>query len=108
MEAKNENLSSGFGQCIAEMVGARIFNEARKRVGFIASQNTLENVQIMLLQATYHEATARHLDFWRLTIMASMACQVLIKCQPIEWQSHHGDLVKRAYWTCVLAVVKLL
>ena len=30
VEAKNENLSNGFGQCIAEMVGARIFNEAKQ------------------------------------------------------------------------------
>lgn len=27
VEAKNENLKTGLGQCIAEMVGARIFNE---------------------------------------------------------------------------------
>ncbi len=30
VEAKNENLSTGFGQCIAEMVGARIFNEKKQ------------------------------------------------------------------------------
>jgi hypothetical protein len=27
VEAKNENLKSGFGQCIAAMLGARLFNE---------------------------------------------------------------------------------
>jgi hypothetical protein len=27
VEAKNENLKAGFGQCIAAMVGARVFNE---------------------------------------------------------------------------------
>ena len=27
VEAKNENLKTGIGQCVAEMVGARIFNE---------------------------------------------------------------------------------
>jgi hypothetical protein len=27
VEAKNENLKSGMGQCIAEMVGAQVFNE---------------------------------------------------------------------------------
>ena len=27
VEAKNENLKSGLGQCVAEMVGARLFNE---------------------------------------------------------------------------------
>ncbi|KAK1808457.1 hypothetical protein LTR12_017185 [Friedmanniomyces endolithicus] len=63
----------------------------------------LENVQINLLQATYYEATARHLDFWRSTVAASMACQVLVRCQPIDWSSAEGDLIKRAYWTCVLS-----
>src|SRR5262249_35032841 len=29
VEAKNDNLKSGIGQCIAEMVGARLFNEQR-------------------------------------------------------------------------------
>lgn len=27
VEAKNENLKSGFGQCIAEMVAAQLFNQ---------------------------------------------------------------------------------
>lgn len=95
---------SGFrGGTLERPPGIEIFNEARRRLGFVATQNTLENVQIMLLQATYYEATARHLDYWRSTVTASMACQVLIKCQTIDWQTPHGDLIKRAYWTCVLS-----
>jgi len=31
VEAKNENIINGLGQCIAEMVGAKIFNEAEGR-----------------------------------------------------------------------------
>ncbi|KXT11284.1 hypothetical protein AC579_1673 [Pseudocercospora musae] len=95
---------SGFrGGTAVRPPGLEIFNEARKRIGFIAMQMTLENVQIMLLQATYFEATARHLEFWRSTVSASMACQVLVKCQTIDWSTQYGDLVKRAYWCCVLA-----
>lgn len=30
VEAKNENLATGFGQCIAEMIGARIFNQNKQ------------------------------------------------------------------------------
>ena len=29
VEAKNENLATGYGQCIAEMIGAKIFNEQK-------------------------------------------------------------------------------
>ncbi|KAK5127671.1 hypothetical protein LTR08_004352 [Meristemomyces frigidus] len=32
-----------------------------------------------------------------------MARQVLIRCQNIDWASTEGDLIKRAYWTCILA-----
>jgi len=90
------------GGSAAKPPGLEIFNEARKRVGFMATETTLINVQIMLLQATYYEATGRHLDFWRSTVSASMACQVLIKCQSMDWQSYYGDMLKRAYWSCVL------
>jgi hypothetical protein len=31
VEAKNENLKSGLGQCVAAMVGARLFNEREKQ-----------------------------------------------------------------------------
>lgn len=30
VEAKNDNIKSGLGQCIAEMVAARLFNESRR------------------------------------------------------------------------------
>ncbi|KAK4546665.1 hypothetical protein LTR36_001883 [Oleoguttula mirabilis] len=94
---------SGFrGGSIDSPPGLGLFNEARRRLGFVATQCSLQNVQIMLLQATYYESTARHLDFWRSTVAASMACQVLIRCQNIDWASTEGDLIKRAYWTCIL------
>ncbi len=33
VEAKNENLKSGLGQCVAAMVGARLFNEREGQPG---------------------------------------------------------------------------
>lgn len=94
---------SGFrGGSVEEPPGLEIFNEARRRTGFVMTECTLENVQINLLQATYYESMGRHLDFWRSTVAASMACQVLVRCQTIDWSSTSGDLIKRAYWTCVL------
>lgn len=82
--------------------GLEIFNEARRRTGVIATQTGLLNVQIMLLQATYFEACARHADFWSSVSAASMACRYLIRGQPMDWLSVQGELVKRAYWVCVL------
>ncbi|KAK5725118.1 hypothetical protein LTR17_013231 [Elasticomyces elasticus] len=95
---------SGFrGSTVNEPPGLELFNEAQRRHDFVMTLCTLENVQINLLQATYYEATARHLDFWRSTVAASMACQVLVRYQPIDWSSTEGDLIKRAYWTCELS-----
>lgn len=96
--------ASGFrGGTADKPPGLDIFNEARRRIGFVATQTTLESVQILLLEAIYYESTARHLDFWRTTVAASMACQVLIRCKAIDWSSTDGDLTKRAYWTCILS-----
>jgi hypothetical protein len=56
-------------------------------------------------------------EFWRLTVSASLACQVMINwyifqsnrlalliesSNTIDWDSPKGDLIKRAYWHCVL------
>ena len=95
---------SGFrGGSAEKPPGLAIFNEARRRIGFVSHESSLENIQILLLEAIYYEANARHLDFWRSTVAASMACQMLIKCKIIDWPSPTGDLVKRAYWTCMLS-----
>ena len=95
---------SGFrGGTVDKPPGLATFNEARRRIGFISTQSSLQNLQILLLESIYYEANARHMDFWRCTVAASMACQILIKCRNIDWSSAEGDLIKRAYWTCVLS-----
>jgi hypothetical protein len=90
--------SSGFrGGSIERPPGLGLFNEARRRIGIVNTRPCLKTVQIMLLQATYFEASARHLDFWTSTSAASLACTCLIKSQQIDWTLSYGDLVKRAY-----------
>lgn len=99
-----DGAASGFrGGSVNKPPGIEIFNEARRRLGFVSNMCSLENVQILLLQATYYESNSRHLDFWRSTVAASMACQVLIKCQGIDWATQTGDMIKRAYWACILS-----
>jgi hypothetical protein len=101
--SSKDDVPSGFRGGTAERPpGLEIFNEVRRRLGFIMTTCTIENVQIMLLQATYYEANSRHLDFWRCAVAASMAMQVFIRCQEIDWQSQSGDMITRAYWACVL------
>lgn len=82
--------------------GIEFLSEARRRIGFIMHDCSLENVQIYLLQATYYEACARHMDYWRSCASASMAFQVYIRCERIDWSTPRADLIKRVYWTCIL------
>lgn len=101
--ASSNGRPSGFRGGTAETPpGLAIFNEARRRSGFVTPMTTLENVQILLLEATYYEAHARHLEFWRCSVAASMACQFLIRCDQPNWATPHGDLIRRAYWACML------
>ncbi|KAI6087819.1 hypothetical protein F4821DRAFT_99964 [Hypoxylon rubiginosum] len=80
--------------------GLLFFNEARKRMGFNLTECSLENVQMFALAAIYHGTCCHHLEFWRLTTSASLACQALLTSNPEELTTHRGDLVRRAFWHC--------
>ncbi|KAL1871061.1 hypothetical protein VTK73DRAFT_2257 [Phialemonium thermophilum] len=58
--------------------GLTLFNEARRRMGFNLADCSLENVQIFALASLYYGSCCRHLEFWRMTTSASLACQALI------------------------------
>jgi hypothetical protein len=51
VEAKNENMKAGIGQCLAEMIAARVFNEQRGRdeewvYGVVTTGNTWKFLQL--------------------------------------------------------------
>jgi hypothetical protein len=51
VEAKNENMKAGIGQCLAEMIAARVFNERRGRdgervYGVVTTGNTWKFLQL--------------------------------------------------------------
>ncbi len=64
VEAKNENMSSGLGQCVAEMVAVRLFNERNnqpivKVYGVVTTGTNwrflvLENNQLMIDTEEYY------------------------------------------------------
>ncbi|KAM9882498.1 hypothetical protein VD0002_g9383 [Verticillium dahliae] len=80
--------------------GLAFFNEARKRLGFSMAECSLESVQIHALAGLYYESCSRHLEFWRMTISASMACHALISANPGELESPRLDLIRRVFWHC--------
>ncbi|KAF1983066.1 hypothetical protein K402DRAFT_414646 [Aulographum hederae CBS 113979] len=95
--------NSGFrGGSLHQPPGIELFNAARRSFGFIGTQCSLENVQILTLMAIYYEGCSRHLDFWRSSVSASMSCIVLAKCEQFDMDSPRGHTYKRAFWTCNL------
>ncbi|KAI1079428.1 hypothetical protein F5B20DRAFT_163700 [Whalleya microplaca] len=80
--------------------GLSFFNEARRRMGFNLTECSLENVQMFALAALYYQTCCCHMEFWRMTISASLACQALLTSNPEELSTHRGDLIRRAFWHC--------
>lgn len=82
--------------------GLDIFNEGRARVGTLMLRGDIISVQLLLLQATYFEANACHVEYWRSIMEASMICQLLAQSPNAPWSTMTGDLLRRAFWTCVI------
>jgi hypothetical protein len=82
--------------------GNAAFDEASRRWALIPTLPTLERVQTLLLQATYYESSARHWDFWRCAAAASASCTLLIQQRDTDWATRAAEMLKRAYWSCVL------
>jgi hypothetical protein len=82
--------------------GAACFEEAVRRWALIPDSTSLLSVQVFLLQASFYESSARHWDFWKSSVAASAMCEHLIKQRSFHWKTPNGEMLKRAYWACVL------
>lgn len=82
--------------------GLAIFNEARKRMGLLLADFSIEDIQMRLLAARYLDAISMPFEFWRMTMTASASCELLIKTSSIEWHSACGNGLQRLYWICWL------
>ncbi|KAH7170815.1 hypothetical protein EDB81DRAFT_180685 [Dactylonectria macrodidyma] len=80
--------------------GITYFNEARRRMGFALTEVSLENVQMLALAALYFASCGQAVETWRMTALASSACQALVTTKPDELHGARGDLIRRAYWHC--------
>ncbi|QIX00342.1 hypothetical protein AMS68_005859 [Peltaster fructicola] len=78
--------------------GLEIFNEARKRIGLMAGNFTIEVIQCHLLQAMYYSANAMHLESWRCNAAAAMAFQVHLRIHSYDWSYPASEIVKRIFW----------
>ena len=81
--------------------GLHFFNQARRRLGFINCLYTLENVQIYILQGSYYAANGHYLEHWKSISTALVTIRTLLEFSTFDWASSRGDLISRAYWTCL-------
>lgn len=82
--------------------GLDIFNEGRIRLGTLVLRGDISSIQVLILQATYFQANGCHVEYWRGITQASMACQLLAQSPSVPWGTLSGDLLRRAFWTCVV------
>lgn len=95
--------SSGIrGGTASRSPGIACFEESLRLWALVPKSTSLLRVQVLLLQATFYEASARHWDFWKSAAAASATCEQLIKQRKFHWKTSDGEMLKRAYWTCVL------
>ncbi|CAK7271911.1 hypothetical protein SEPCBS119000_004849 [Sporothrix epigloea] len=90
------------GGSVSHPPGLTLFNEARRRMGFVVGACSLEIVQIHALAGIYCSTCLRHMEYWRYTTAASLACQALIASKPDELTSLRADLVRLVFWYCLI------
>ncbi|KZF22921.1 hypothetical protein L228DRAFT_261039 [Xylona heveae TC161] len=100
--SENGKVSGFRGGTIETPPGIDLFNEARKRMGFLLTDCTLEIIQTLSLASLYFASCSRHIEFWRLSAFASSTCRTLLQSDTIDWSSQRGDLLKRVFWHCLI------
>lgn len=88
-------------QTSSEPPGLAYYNEARKRVGFIEGDHTMQTCQFYLLAMLYHAQLLRPVDCWSMTMKAAVICVKLWNIPPEadEWTL---DMYSRLFWITVM------
>lgn len=95
------------GGTIDRPPGITYFNEARKRMGFSLTEVSVENVQMFALAALYNQSCGQALECWRMSVLASVACQALISRLSGELHDPRADLIRRVFWHCLMMETSL-
>lgn len=102
IELPDGRLSGLRGGTVSHPPGLELFNEGRTRLGTLILRGDVSSVQVLLLEATYFQANGCHVEYWRAITQANMQCQLLAHSPSVQWQTVNGDLLRRAFWTCVI------
>lgn len=85
----------------AEALGLAFYNEARKRIGFLECDHTMQTCQFYLLAAIYHGQLVRPVDCWSMLMRASTCCLRFWSTAP-EGDEWTLDMYSRLFWITVM------
>lgn len=92
-----------------EPTGLAFYNEARKRIGFLEGEHSLQACQFYLLAAVYHAQLLRPVDCWSMTMRAAVICLKLWSSDDHTSSAAEGnvdqwtlDMYSRMFWITVM------
>lgn len=89
------------GRQSEDVPGLIFFNEARKRMGFLECENSMEICQFYLLAASYYGQLVRPVDCWSMTMRASVCC-LRFWDNPPDMDEWTLDMFSRMFWVTVM------
>ncbi|KAJ4359198.1 hypothetical protein N0V95_002364 [Ascochyta clinopodiicola] len=86
-----------------DLPGLKFFNEARKRFGFLMTQNGLQAGQYYMLSTLYYAQTLRPMDSWTTVNRAALCCtSILTRTEAIDFDDWEGDMFSRLFWNTLM------
>ena len=83
--------------------GLKFFNEARKRFGFLMTQNGLPAGQYYMLSTLYYAQILRPMDSWTTVNRAALCCtSILTRSEAIDFDTWEGDMFSRLFWNTLM------
>lgn len=78
--------------------GLVFFNEARKRIGLLGTDTSLQACQFHLLSGLYYAQMARPIDWWSHVSRAGICCTSFWACVPKDCDDWTMDMQSRLFW----------
>lgn len=92
-----------YGLVQDDQAGLKFFNEARKRFGFLMTQNGLQAGQYYMLSTLYYAQTLRPMDSWTTVNRAALCCtSILTRTEAIDFDQWEGDMFSRLFWNTLM------
>ncbi|KAF2635786.1 C6 zinc finger domain-containing protein [Massarina eburnea CBS 473.64] len=92
-----------YGLILDEPAGLKFFNEARKRIGFLMNQNSLQTGQFYMLSTLYYAQVLRPIDSWTTVNRAALCCMsILSRRESVDFEQWEGDMFSRLFWNTLM------